>query len=64
MAHFETATKSGASANYAPDSLGELEGHLQQATRRARRRDHIGLGYISHAGLLDPAEYVELCKDQ
>ena len=50
--------KAGASANYAPDSLGELEGHLQQATRRARRRDHMGLGYLHHAGLLDPPEYV------
>jgi len=56
--------KNGSTANYAPDHLGELERHLRGATRRLRRRDHIGLGYLKHAGLLDSCESTRLCKGQ
>jgi transposase len=62
--YFWANLKNGATANYAPDYLSELEEHLQGATRRLRRRDHIGLGYIKHAGLLAEADYVQLCEGQ
>ena len=56
--------KNGTTANYAPDHLSDLEKRVQGATRRLRRRDHIGLGYLKHAGLLDSTESTLTCKDQ
>lgn len=62
--YFWAHLKNGTTANYAPDHLSELQEHLLAATRRLRRRENIGLGYIKHAGLLDPAECFQLRKDQ
>ena len=56
--------KNGPTANFAPDNLGELQEHLYGATRRLRRRDPIGLGYLKHAGLVDTAESSLTRKDQ
>jgi len=44
--------------------LSDLQARVQGATRRLRRRDHIGLGYLKHAGLLDATESTLTCKDQ
>jgi transposase len=62
--YFWAHLKNGTTANYAPDYLSELETHLHKATRRLRRRNRIGLGYIKHAGLLEPAESTLTEKDQ
>ena len=56
--------KNGSTANYAPDHLSGLERHVQGATRRWRPPDHIGLGYLQHAGLLNPSESTLSCKGQ
>jgi transposase len=56
--------KGHASANYAPEGLGELQQHLKGATRGLRRKDHRGLNYIKHTGLLSEDEHAELCKGQ
>ena len=56
--------KGHASANYAPDTIGELDHHLQGATRGLRRKDHRGLGHIKHAGLMLEPEYLQLCESQ
>ena len=56
--------KNGTTANYAPDHLSDLEARVQGATRRLRRRDRSGLGYLKHAGLLDSTESTLTCKDQ
>ena len=56
--------KSHASANYAADTIDELDQHLQGATRRLRRRDGRGLGYLKHTGWVGEQEYRQLCEDQ
>ena len=56
--------KGHASANYTPDTIDELQHHLKGATRGLRRKDHRGLGYIKHAGLMSEVEYLQLCKSQ
>ena len=56
--------KGHASANYTPDSIGELQHHLHGATRGLRRKDHRGLNYIKHAGLLLEDEYLLICEGQ
>jgi transposase len=56
--------KGQASANYAPDTIEELDRHLKGATRGLRRKDHRGLGYIKHAGLMLKPEYLQLCESQ
>jgi len=56
--------KGHASANYAPDTIDELDRHLHGATRGLRRKDHRGLGYIKHAGLLREDDYMHLCESQ
>jgi transposase len=50
-------------ANYSPDSMGELDGHLRRSIRRVRRRD-MGLNFIKHAGLISKKEHKHLCKGQ
>jgi transposase len=56
--------KGHASANYTPDSIGELQHHLKGTTRSLRRADHRGLNYIKHTGLLPEDEYTLLCESQ
>jgi len=56
--------KSHATANYAADTIDELDQHLKGATRRLRRSDGRGLGYIKHTGLVGEQEYRQLCEDQ
>jgi transposase len=50
-------------ANYSPDSMAELDGHLRRSIRRVRRRD-VGLNFIKHAGLISGKEHKHLCKGQ
>jgi transposase len=56
--------KGHASANYTPDSIGELQYHLHGTTRGLRRKDHRGLNYHKHAGLLLEDEYLLICEGQ
>ena len=56
--------KGHASANYAPDTLDELDRHLKASTRGLRRKDHRGLGYLKPAGLLLEPEYLQSCESQ
>jgi len=56
--------KGHASANYTPDNIGELQQHLKGTTRGLRRKDHRGLNYIKHTGLLPQDEYTLLCEGQ
>jgi transposase len=51
-------------ANYSPDSIAELDGHVRRSIRRLRRRDEMGLNFIKHAGLISEREYKRLCKGQ
>ena len=56
--------KGHASANYTPDSIGELQHHLRGTTRGLRRKDRRGLNYTKHAGLLPEDEYLLICEGQ
>ena len=55
--------KSKYTPNYSPDTIAELSDHVRRSMRRVRRRD-MGLNFIKKAGLLDDAQYMQLCKDQ
>ena len=54
--------KNRTTANCAPDHLSQLEERVPGATRRLRRRDHIGRGYLKHAGLLGSTESTQFAK--
>jgi len=38
-------------ANFTPDDLAELAGHLQRAARRVRRKPDLAFAFLKHSGL-------------